>query len=361
MPKHIAMRIAGLLAVSLVLAGAAAGAPPTAASPCNAAGATTADLWPLHAQPRRTRPHRPAAVHAGAAHAKHATTTKKATAAAPNDPLWSEEWGPRAVGLPSVWASAGATRKVVVAVVDTGVDATQRDLSGVVLPGWNVLTGTADAADDNGHGTAVAGVIAARAGNAIGVAGYCRNCTILPVKVLDSNGHGPSTTIAAGIDWAVDHGANVVNLSLTLTSRDGAVSAAVARALAAGVIVVAAAGNTGGTGAAYPAAEPGVVSVEADDQSGALYPWSTSGDWITVAAPGCNQSTARGGGFGEFCGTSSAAAAVSGIIGTALGRAGATPARVEQLLPAGIDAGIRRLDARTLVAALAAATSEPGS
>jgi subtilisin family serine protease len=357
LPKHIAMRIAGLLAVSVVVAGASAGVTPTKAPPRTAGGAAAAAQRPSHAHPQSARPHRPAAVHARVAHAKHATaTTPATTAAAPNDPLWAEEWGPRAVGLLSVWATAAAARNVVVAVVDTGVDATQRDLAGLVLPGWNALTGTADTADDNGHGTAVAGVIAARAGNGIGAAGYCRNCTILPVKVLDSSGHGPSTTIAAGIDWAVDHGANVLNLSLTLTSRDGAVSAAVARALAAGVIVVAAAGNTGGTGVAYPAAEPGVVSVEADDQSGVLYPWSTSGAWVSVAAPGCNQSTARGGGFGEFCGTSSAAAAVSGILGTVLGSSGATTARVRQLLPAGVDQATRRLDARALVSALAAAT-----
>jgi len=272
---------------------------------------------------------------------------------APNDPLWSREWGPQAVGLPAVWAHPAATRSVVVAVIDTGVDPTQPDLSGRVLPGWNELTGTADTDDDNGHGTAVAGVVAARTGNALGTAGYCRTCSILPVKVLDASGHGSSTTIAAGIDWSVAHGADIINLSLTLTTRDPTVSAAVARALAAGVIVVAAAGNGGDTTVNYPAGEPGVVSVAADDPSGALYAWSTSGDWVTVAAPGCNLTTSLGGGFGEFCGTSSAAAALSGILGTVLGRSTAPAAVIEQDLAATADRSTRRVDALALVAALA--------
>jgi len=285
--------------------------------------------------------------------AKRRRTTRQV--AVPNDPLWSGEWGPQTVGLPTLWASPGKPRSIVVAVIDTGVDASQPDLAGLVRPGWNVLTGTTDTADDNGHGTAVAGVIAARAGNRLGVAGYCRTCTILPVKALDATGHGSSTDLAAGIDWAVDHGANVINLSLTLTSRDDSVSAAVTRALAAGVVVVAAAGNDGNTSPNYPAAEPGVVSVAADDPAGALYPWSTTGDWVTAAAPGCNLTTARGDGFDQFCGTSSAAAAMSGTVGTVLSRTTATPAAIAAVLASTADRATGEVNAPALAAALATA------
>jgi subtilisin family serine protease len=279
---------------------------------------------------------------ASAAKAPH-PSRRKATPPAPNDPLWQREWGPRAVSMPVVWRLP-LRRRVTVAVVDTGVDATQPDLAGVIVPGWNTLSGSADTADDNGHGTMVAGVIAGRANNRIGVAGYCRACTIMPVKVLDGSGHGSGAAIGAGIDWAIDHGADVVNLSLVLTNEDSSVTAAIARAVAAGVVVVASAGNDGPSGPTYPAALPGVVAVGAADASGSLYPWSNAGDWLSVAAPGCNLTTYAGGGFGEFCGTSSATAALSGVLGAVRATSAAsTPALASAL------AAAHTVDAASLV------------
>jgi subtilisin family serine protease len=276
---------------------------------------------------------------------QRAHARRKPVATGPNDPLWPQEWGPRAVGVQALWQAAPA-RPVVVAVVDTGVDPQQADLAGALVPGWNAIDGTSNAADDNGHGTAVAGIVAARAGNRVGIAGYCPTCSIMPVKVLDASGHGSAATIAAGVDWAVQHGANVINLSLVLQRRDAAVSAAVARAVAAGIVVVAASGNDGGSAPEYPAAEPGVVSVSGDDPSGALFPWSNAGSWVKAWAPGCNLAPAPDGTFGQFCGTSSAAAAMSGIVGAALALPGATAARVEADVS-------QRVDARALAASLA--------
>jgi subtilisin family serine protease len=263
--------------------------------------------------------------------------------AVPNDPLWRSEWGPHVVSMTTVWRRP-TLRRVVVAVVDTGVDATQPDLAGRLVPGWNTLTDSADTADDNGHGTMVAGVIAARSNNGLGVAGYCASCSIMPVKALDAAGQGPGSAIAAGIDWAVAHGAGVVNLSLVLTSDDSGVDAAVARAVGAGVVVVAAAGNGGTATPTYPAVLPGVLAVGAVDPAGALYPWSNSGDWVSVRAPGCNATTFAGGGFGEFCGTSSAAAATSGVVGAVL----AATTSTAQALTAAV-AGAGRLNAALLV------------
>jgi subtilisin family serine protease len=278
-----------------------------------------------------------------------------AVAAPPNDPLWGASWGLRAVGAPAIWRLGEGSPQVVVAVVDSGVDPTQPDLAGTIVPGWNALAGNADTTDAFGHGTEVAGVIAARANNGVGGSGYCPRCAIMPVKVLDATGHGPGARIAAGIEWATDHGADVINLSLVLTNRDSAVTAAVAAAVAHGILVVASAGNDGGTSANYPAAEPGVISVAANDASLAIYPWSTTGSWVSVAAPGCNETGTLGHGFQEFCGTSSAAAAVSGLLALTLSRSGSADA-VRAALPAPVVTGrVPPIDGRALLAAVARA------
>jgi subtilisin family serine protease len=256
--------------------------------------------------------------------------------------------------MPAVWALPAA-RRIVVAVLDTGVDTDQPDLRGLVVAGWNAFDGSTDTTDEAGHGTSVAGVVAAHANNKIGVSGYCHSCVVMPVKVLDGAGRGNSNTISAGIEWAVAHGADVINLSLVLAARDAVVSAAVARAISSGVVVVASAGNDAGGTPAYPAAEPGVIAVAGEDPTGALYAWSGAGAWVTTAAPGCNQATGLGGGFAEFCGTSSATGAASGIIGEALARRAASPAQVRRVVAAASTGPSRGLDAAALATALVAA------
>jgi|tagenome__1003787_1003787.scaffolds.fasta_scaffold20982597_5 subtilisin family serine protease len=274
--------------------------------------------------------------------------TASRAAASPNDPLWDAAWGLRAAGAPAIWRPGNGSARTVVAVLDTGVDPTQPDLVGALVPGWNALTSTADTKDDFGHGTEVAGVIAARAGNRIGAAGYCPGCAIMPVKVLDSGGRGQSDRIAAGIDWATNHGADVINLSLVLTSPDATVSKAIANAVAHRVLVVASAGNDGGTQPRYPAAEPGVISVAAADPSSNIYTWSTTGRWVSVAAPGCNETGTTAHTFTEFCGTSSATAAASGLIALALSR-GALPGEIRAALPPHTGASPPLLEGRALL------------
>ncbi|HEY2072869.1 MAG TPA: S8 family serine peptidase, partial [Gaiellaceae bacterium] len=122
----------------------------------------------------------------------------------PDDAFFSYQWGFRQAGFGTVWRRMSATRPVLVAVIDTGVDATQPDLAGVVQPEINLVSGSAVTGDDNGHGTAVAGVIAALADNGVGGAGVCSACSILPVKVMGSNGNGDLATVAAGIVRAAD-------------------------------------------------------------------------------------------------------------------------------------------------------------
>jgi subtilisin family serine protease len=280
----------------------------------------------------------------------------------PNDVAWPGQWGLRTVGLPAAWDRTRGSSRVVVAVVDTGVDATHPDLHGAVLPGLDLVNGDSDPSDDHGHGTAVAGIIAARTNNVEGMAGVCWSCSILPVKVLDADGLGDSSLIAAGIVRAVDAGADVVNLSLGGPAGGQALDDAVAYAGSKGVLVVASTGNNGVTTPFYPAASPGAISVAATDESDHLYPWSNSGPWAALAAPGCNHSTQRGGGYGRFCGTSSAAPLVSGLVALALSaRPTATRDEVMAALdratsPIGGAVSRGRVDAAAILAALEPAT-----
>jgi subtilisin family serine protease len=243
----------------------------------------------------------------------------EASATIPNDALWKEQWGPARVLAPQVWDATKGSPSVVVAVVDTGVDYSHPDLQGVFVPGFDLVNNDADPQDDQGHGTAVAGVIAARTQNRVGQAGMCWKCSVMPVKVLDRNGSGPTSTIAAGIVWAVNHGAQVINLSLGGAGTTEVLQDAVSFAASKGVLVLAAAGNSGSTTKFYPAAYPSVVSIAATQEDDTLYSWSNRGaDWVQVAAPGCDTAPVRGGGYGNFCGTSAATPVVSGIAGLPL-------------------------------------------
>ena len=174
----------------------------------------------------------------------------------PNDSSWASQWGPQKVRLPVAWDSTRGSSSVIVAVVDTGVDAAHPDLAGATLPGYDLINSDSDPVDDQGHGTGVAGVIAARTNNRQGVAGVCWGCSILPIKVLDSDGHGDLAAVAAGIVRAVDAGAQVINLSLGGPASDPALNDAVTYATRNNVIVVAAAGNNGSDESSIPRQHP---------------------------------------------------------------------------------------------------------
>jgi subtilisin family serine protease len=233
----------------------------------------------------------------------------------PDDTFFSYQWGFRQAGFSMLWRSPSGGRPVTVAVLDTGVDATQPDLAGVVRPQIDLVDGGASTGDDNGHGTAVAGVIAALANNGIGGAGVCAACSILPIKVMGSNGNGDLATVAAGIVKAADMHARVIDLSLGGPQGLDALQQAVAYAIGKGSVVVAAAGNSGLTTPFFPANYPGVISVAGSNQSDHLYSWSEHGPWIAVSAPGCNVAPLLHGGYGNFCGTSSATPLVAGLAG----------------------------------------------
>ena len=290
--------------------------------------------------------------------------------APPNDPLWRDSWALARANAPSAWRLTTGRTETVVAVLDTGADLGHPDLQGSFVAGFDVFNQDGDPSDDHGHGTMVTGVIAARSNNAVGVTSTCWRCSVMPVKVIGADGTGNASAVAEGIVWAADHGANVINMSFTMNAPDDAVAAAIAYARSRSVVVVAAAGNSGTADATFPAAYPGVLSVAGTDAADARYEWSSYGSWVRVAAPGCNLTTAPGGGYGEFCGTSSATALLSGIVGLARSFAPETSTEaIEGAVTAGAHSvgdfvSTGRIDAAAVLGALApatAATSAPGS
>jgi len=251
----------------------------------------------------------------------------------PDDTDWPQQDGLRVAGFPKAWDVTQGSSKVVVAVVDTGVDANHPDLRGALVPGWNFIGNDANTSDDHGHGTAVAGVIAARSNNHVGGAGVCWRCLVMPIKVLDAKGSGDDTTIAAGIVWATDHGARVLNLSLGGPGSSVELANALAYASAKGALVVAAAGNAGITAQFYPAADPHAISVAATTVTDNRYSWSNFGSWVRLAAPGCNIAPILGDSYGTFCGTSSATPVVAGLVALELSaQPAATASEVEDAL-----------------------------
>jgi serine protease len=260
----------------------------------------------------------------------------------PDDPLYERQWNLRAMGAPAAWAATPRGRGVVVAVVDTGV-ARVEDLAGTaILEGASFVPDAADATDDQGHGTHVAGTIAQTTNNGIGVAGIAPEATILPVKVLDRNGSGQAAWVAAGIDWAADNGADVINLSLGGEDSD-VIHVAVEKARASGVLVVAAAGNSGRKGVGWPGALPEVIGVAAVGPGGDPAPYSSWGEGVDIAAPGGDKRRPNGGivqdtidgagghAYTELQGTSMASPHVAGAAAILLST-GLPVAAVEELL-----------------------------
>jgi thermitase len=240
----------------------------------------------------------------------------RASALVPTDPGYvSRTWPWDTLGFPYAWGVTTGAPSVVIAIVDTGVFAASSDLAGRVLPGTDIVNGDANADDDQGHGTEVATTAAGSINNAFGAAGACPGCTVLPVKVLDASGAGTDTAVAAGITWATDNGAEVINLSLGGAYNDPLLADAVAYAQSHDVLVVAAAGNNASSQPEYPGAFPGVISVGASNQSGGLMDFSQFGPWVDLAASGCVNAATKSDTVDYVCGTSFAAPLVSGAAG----------------------------------------------
>jgi subtilisin family serine protease len=235
----------------------------------------------------------------------------------PNDPWWPNESSAAHVRMPQAWDDSTGSAQVTIAILDTGVDSATPDLQGAFVPGYDFVNNDTDPSDDHGHGTMAAGVAAARGNNAIGIAGYCWSCSIMPVKVMGADGSGLQSTVASGIVWATDHGARVISMSL-YGGAYSTLASAVQYAHSKGVVLVAAAGNNGSSGQTYPAAYPEVLGAAGTNPDDTLNTSSNYGSWVKLAAPWCNYATSMRQSDGSyryaaFCGTSSATPALAGV------------------------------------------------
>lgn len=225
--------------------------------------------------------------------------------------LGGSQWALDRVGAPAAWAAGHTGEGVRVAVVDTGVDATHPDLAGRVTSVFSAFDSPATT-DPSGHGTHVAGIVAAAQG-APPTTGVAPDARVLAVRVMGADGVGTHSNIAAGIIAAVDAGADVVNLSLGGPESTDVLASGVAYAVDRGVVVVAAAGNENTTAPSYPAAYPGVLAVAATTRSDARAPFSNTGPHLDLSAPGfAITSTVPAGHRDVLSGTSQAAPFVAG-------------------------------------------------
>jgi subtilisin family serine protease len=251
----------------------------------------------------------------------------------PPDPFWEDQWAPRQVRAQKAWNLERGSETTVVAVVDTGVQLKHPDLKDHLVSGHDFVNDDKRPRDDNGHGTAVAGVVAAIA-NSIGVAGICVRCRVMPVKTLAANGTGWWSVAAKGIIWAAKHRADVINLSFGGPTGGSVLQDAISYARSKGAVVIGAAGNYGSTNLFYPAAIAGVISVAGSDDLDRRFSFSNySTGWVDLAAPGCMLTTARFSSYGTFCGTSFATPIVSGVAALVeSARPSLTRAQIESIL-----------------------------
>lgn len=232
----------------------------------------------------------------------------------PSDPGWGVQYALPLIRAPQGWSYTTGSAAVVIAILDTGIDLDHPDLAAKLVPGWNFINPLQPPDDDNGHGTHVAGIAAASSNNATGIAGVSWGARLMPVKVVNQFGLGSSAILAEGITWAVNNGAQVINVSLGTSFVSNALGTAINYAYAHDVVVVAAAGNTGGGGLLYPAAYDHVIAVSATDSGNNLAPFSAVGPQVDLAAPGVAiYATSLGGGYMNRDGTSQATAHVSGL------------------------------------------------
>ena len=263
----------------------------------------------------------------------------------PNDPDLERQWYLEQIQAEQAWQQTTGSADILIAVIDSGIQIEHPDLQGKIWtnPGeiagnhldddgngyvndvhgwhfyqsWNgdtyIPAQDNQVADDFGHGTHITGILAATADNGIGITGLSWRSQVLPIKVLDANGVGAYSDIALGIRYAVDNGADIINLSLGGTEPSETLKDAVDYALKKGVLVVAAAGNTG-KDLLYPAALPQVIAVGASDSQDNRASFSNTGPELDLVAPGTYiYSTWYRGNYFSKSGTSMAAPLVAGV------------------------------------------------
>jgi thermitase len=270
----------------------------------------------------------------------------QASALIPNDPLFSNDWGLNGgnnidIDAPEAWSISTGSSAIIVAVIDTGVDLGNPDLSNRLwtnptansdgftgdVHGYNFVNNTGNIQDDNGHGSHVTGILAAAGNDGTGIAGVDWNAQIMPLKTLGADGTGSTSAAAQAIVFAVNHGARVISASWGGPQNSQTLLNAISYANSKGVVFVTAAGNTGANndlnGSVYPAAYrlPNELVVAAVDQSGNLASFSDYGaSTVDVAAPGVNIFSTVPGGYQILSGTSMATPYVAGVVSLLAGQ-----------------------------------------
>lgn len=223
-------------------------------------------------------------------------------------------WGVDRIQAPKLWnRHSGAG--VRIGVIDTGIDYTHSDLRSSIGAGVNLMTPGRLPVDDNGHGTHIAGTIAALTARN-GIIGVSPGATIHPVKAFDHNGTAYVSDIIAGIDWCVSHGIPIINMSFGMNENSPSLQQAVKNAYKQGTVIVASAGNDGKKGTIdYPAGYPETICVGATNRKDRVASFSNRRGDVDVYAPGADiYSCWRGGGYELLSGTSMATAHVSGAL-----------------------------------------------
>ncbi len=250
-----------------------------------------------------------------------------ARATIPNDLYFSDQWALDNTGqtggtvdadidAPEAWDTETGDAGVIIAILDTGIDLDHPELLGKLVAGYDFINSDSNPQDDNGHGTHVAGIAGAGSNNSVGIAGVCWGCSLMPVKVLGADGYGPFSQIVAGIEFAADNGANVINLSLGSETYSQSLQDAVDYAYTLGCVVIGASGNFNHDDPFYPAACNNVIGVTALDHDDIKYQLAGFGGWVDLAAPGVGIiSTVFNDTYSTWSGTSMAAPFVSGVAG----------------------------------------------
>lgn len=293
----------------------------------------------------------------------HAEIARQRRAAdAPNDPSYAQQWALPKIAWDQARDSVTISGSATIAVLDTGVDAAHLDLSGVMASGLSAFAGGNPSADPNGHGTAIAGIAAARVNNAVGIAGVAwTGASVAPVQVLGADGIGYDNDVVAGVLWAADNGADVIVMAFSSPDYSAALADALAYAWGRGVSLVAATGNNGSSAASYPAGMPNVLGVAATDQNDTVGANSNTGSAL-VAAPGVGiLATQAGGAYGSITGTSAGAGHVAGVAAL-LGANGKTNAYVFDQVPGATDpVGGQTFGRVNVVKALGEAVAPPSA
>jgi len=224
---------------------------------------------------------------------------------------FGNQWALGKIGVSDLWDTSTGN-EVLVAILDTGIDHEHQELAGQVTAEVD-FTSSSSPSDQHGHGTHVAGIIAAKR-DGTDVTGIAYDCSLLNVKIADDTGSCQMTALIEGINWAVDRGASVINISIEFREPSPELAEAVNYAWSQGSLVIAAAGNNGDGSPVYPAYYDHCLAVAATTQNDELAPLSNHSDWVDVAAPGFSiYSTVPDNGYSYKSGTSFACAYVSGL------------------------------------------------